>query len=835
MMLGTSPSVGAADAFLARGSPVVRGASPAVSPPTAPGSASSGMLRVGFGGMPPLSSSPSECGNGASMSGAHRRRSVERVSGFVPSSSPTPTVTGFNLDASASALDAPSAAARMPALTAAVKVAEPINVPSTPNSPGGLSRGVSALRGELERVASDVALGSSSSPASVGRVAALAARPPAHGRVSLDGAAARPLEALSPAEAKLLSAAQERHDAFAAPSAISAFRVAAAAARHRAGGDEGLATLRHCVETAATVAELGARADVVAAALMHKALEGGAFDREGLRERVPDATAEMVEGATKLSDIAALSRASDRAMSEDERLRLRAMLLAATDARVVIIELANRLDDVRRASVTSLGSSDVASADAARSLAEETMATYVPLASRLGVWGLKSKLEDACFAVAHPERHAELGAALDDQTQRSAVASAVETAAETLASAPDLTSDAVVDVYGRPKSLYGVFRKMRKKGVADVEGVHDARAIRVIVREEADCYAALRAVHAAPGWTPVDGKTKDYVKCAKRNGYRSLHTVVKDRDGRTFEVQIRTEEMHRAAEFGLAAHWRYKEAKASAGEDRNTSASVDDQVAWARFMLSWQGQLADDKLRAERFTARSADAEAEPLCAPCPCPFPTHDPDCHNHEDNLAFGCGGAGGRETRHDAWDSPLVSADSASMSKSAGAAMGSSRRAGAKATAYVVVVVDGGVRVLELAEGARLSDVDLARLRDEASPEGDSSVYARASEFRSVASVSVNGERVPPGAEVAVTLRMGDVVVATTTRVEGSSPEGSPGTSAGTALGSAAYAAVEEHRRRLSEGLDIDVHGLGGVTNSAVPRFGRADAEAGGGFRP
>jgi hypothetical protein len=111
----------------------------------------------------------------------------------------------------------------------------------------------------------------------------------------------------------------------------------------------------------------------------------------------------------------------------------------------------------------------------------------------------------------------------------------------------------------------------------------------------------------------------------------------------------------------------------------------------------------------------------------------------------------------------------------------------------------------------------------------------VYARASEFRSVASVSVNGERVPPGAEVAVTLRMGDVVVATTTRVEGSSPEGSPGTSAGTALGSAAYAAVEEHRRRLSEGLDIDVHGLGGVTNSAVPRFGRADAEAGGGFRP
>lgn len=823
MMLGTSPGVGA-DAFLAASN--ARGVSPAArSPVPSPGSGS--WTRVpgpGFGGFGGVASSPSETGNGASMlvgsqtnlagsyTGAHRRKSADRPRpspALAPGSGPA-VVTGFDLAASSAAETTregsrvSSSARGMSAIATSTTTREEAARKATqrstpPPSPGGLTRGVSALSRHLETA-------SSSSPRGANDAAKVGLLSNAL-ELERDVRTRRPLEALEPEEAAALAALSARHAAFATPRVVSAFRVAAAA--HR--GDPSL--LARCAETALEVAELGMREEVVAAAMTKLSFDArySTLAPEEAERLVGVDVARLVRDACKLADVSDVSRASVRPISDDERARLRAMLLAATDARAVTIELASRLARVRRD-------------DASAELAEETAATHVPLASRLGVWSLKARLEDACFAKTHPEAHARLSAALEADEQRAAIDAAIERFGASLADA----GVAFEEMYGRPKSLASVHRKMLKKGCERVEEVHDVRAIRVIVDDEEACYAALDATLSAPGFVPVEGKTKDYVRNAKRNGYRSLHAVVRDELGRAYEVQIRTREMHVAAEYGLAAHWRYKES----GEGSTSHAAVDQQVAWARFVLSWQGQLRDDRCRGgerfelqrERFAAAAAREEAsEKLCAPCPCPcpFPTHDPECPNHEDNVPFGRPRGDARDVPH-AWDSPLVSADSASLSKSA-----AGRRRDADrdpAPVYVVFAVDGRVRVLELPEGSRLSDVDLAALgADEAA---DDVAQSRASEFFSVDAVAVNGEEVPPGAEPAVTLRMGDLVEATTGRVRGSSPEGSPGTSAGSALGAVAAAAAEEARAKLARAsLGMDVVRLDGARVRAA-----AD-----GFRP
>ena len=286
-----------------------------------------------------------------------------------------------------------------------------------------------------------------------------------------------------------------------------------------------------------------------------------------------------------------------------------------------------------------------------------------------------------------------LSAALERDEQKAAVMRAVEDITRTL------VTDAGIergfhDIYGRAKSLFSVHRKMLKKGV-DLGDVHDLRAVRVIVDNEDDCYAALEAIHAK--FTPVAGKTKDYVRDAKVNGYQSLHTVVTAADGGFVEVQIRTAEMHAAAESGMAAHWRYKESVVN-------HRAMDEQVAWARFMLSWQGQLVDDKCRAagvQIATAMgagggSAELEALQPCVPCECPFPVHAAHCPNHEDTLLFGSCGACAAESSV----SSIVSADSASMSKTG--APGASSPLDAAAPIFVAVVVDGELAVCELCQG-------------------------------------------------------------------------------------------------------------------------------------
>ena len=651
---------------------------------------------------------------------------------------------------------------------------------------------------------------------------------------------ARPLEALEAEETAMLFEAQVRHAAFRSPGVVSAFRVAAAAHRGRRRLDAE-PVLRHCVETAVVLAELGMDSSVVATGLLHDVLDATPVTAAELRAVSGAAITGMVQGVSKLSHVSQISRDSPRALAADERQQLRAMLIAMTDARVVIVKLADRLhclttpqhlapDDAVRLAQETL---------AQETLARETLAVYVPLASRLGIWTLKARLEDACFACLHPAEHAALSAELEDGAQRAAITVAAGAIATALAGA-GITGPRAADVCGRPKSLFSVYRKMEAKGVARVAEIHDVRALRVIVTSEADCYLALAAVHARPGWAEVAGKTKDYVRHAKHNGYQSLHTVVRDEaTGDVFEVQIRTVEMHRAAEYGLAAHWRYKESPAApspsdapahdAGDatfqtraSDATHKAIDEQVAWARFMLSWQGKLADNKCRAEGAldgagTGGGGGQYAE-VCSPCPCPFPTHHAQCHNHEDNLSFGGASAGctagmagvlGSEGEHAAWDSfesPLVSADSASAGL-----FGSQTQTPlmdhwgddsftAAAPIFIIAVVDGVMRMLEVPRGTRLSDVDVTRGGADAGASPPAGAPAPGERARSL-TVVVNREAVPPGAEVAVQLRMGDLIEVT-------HAPGHAGWAECAELGLQAAAAVEKQRVRLGSQFSMCV---------------------------
>ena len=831
MMLGTSPAHEALIHSAVSSSRGVPTAKQSVSP-TAHSvmdvrSASPGVRTAGFS---VLSSSPSETGNGNSMitpgssfggraaGQGGRRRSGDGVA-LAPS--PSPTVTGFAMPSSAensvgtrtrmTPLGSRSISADFPEETVVgFDTGSPPGVSelaaaSPPMSPGGLSRSISALRGELSSVngfkggveptitVPVVTTAQRPTMHARGRAGLSPEKPPIHLAAGGSGLLSGRLEALTADEEAMLLAAQARHDAFSSPAVVSAFRVAAAAHRGqlRKSGDSVLSAQ---VGTALIVAELGMDSKVVATALLHDVLDDTPVTERELRNTTPDSIVTMVTGVSKLSLVSQLQRSSGRSLAREERLKLRALLVAMTDARVVIVKLADRLQCLE--TIHALGE------DTATRIAQETLSIYVPLASRLGIWSLKTRLEDACFAYLHPEAHASLSAELARDEQKAAVQRAVEDITSTLVADAGISD--VHDIYGRAKSLFSVHRKMLRKGIA-LGDVHDLRAVRVIVDSEDDCYAALEAIHGK--FAPVPGKTKDYVRNAKVNGYQSLHTVVVAADGAPVEVQIRTAEMHRAAESGMAAHWRYKESVVN-------HRAIDEQVAWARFMLSWQGQLVDDKCRAAGVRIATAmgagggsvELEALQPCVPCECPFPAHCDDCPNHEDAILFGaCGACGGAESSV----SSLVSADSASMSKQRRPA---SSPLEVSAPIFVVVVVDGDMAVVELAKGARLSDVDFASVC------GDEPGAVRTAEFTAVESIAVNRESVPPGAEPAVTLRMGDLVEVRRRRL-GGSPEGSPST--GSKLSHAAAAAIEEQRRRLSSTLKMDVSSLDGGVSNVVQR--------------
>ena len=255
---------------------------------------------------------------------------------------------------------------------------------------------------------------------------------------------------------------------------------------------------------------------------------------------------------------------------------LRKMLLAmASDMRVVLVRLASRLTTLRYFADNKLQN------DRTCQYARETFDLYSPLANRLGVWQLKWELEDLSFRFLEPQAYKRIASMLEEKRvgREQFVNSAIVRLKSELAAA-----GIKAEVSGRPKHIYSIWNKMRGKSL-DFSELYDVRAFRVIVEDVKTCYTVLGIVHDI--WVPIPKEFDDYISRPKANGYRSLHTVVLAEDGRPLEVQVRTSEMHHFAEYGVAAHWRYKESPGSAGE------KYDAKIAWLRQLLAWKSEVVD--------------------------------------------------------------------------------------------------------------------------------------------------------------------------------------------------------------------------------------------------
>lgn len=274
-----------------------------------------------------------------------------------------------------------------------------------------------------------------------------------------------------------------------------------------------------------------------------------------------------------------IGRGKNASQQAAEQLEtLRKMLLAmATDMRVVLVRLASRVTTLRYFADLKLEN------DRTHDYARETLDLYAPLANRLGVWQLKWELEDLAFRFLEPATYKRIARMLEEKRieRESFVEVAIARLKSELAAA-----DIKADVFGRPKHIFSIWNKMRGKSL-DFSELYDVRAFRVIVDDVKTCYAVLGLVHDI--WTPIPEEFDDYISRPKSNGYQSLHTVVVAEDGRALEVQIRTQEMHRFAEYGVAAHWRYKES----GGSGFAAQKYDEKIAWLRQLLAWKSEVTD--------------------------------------------------------------------------------------------------------------------------------------------------------------------------------------------------------------------------------------------------
>jgi guanosine-3',5'-bis(diphosphate) 3'-pyrophosphohydrolase len=298
--------------------------------------------------------------------------------------------------------------------------------------------------------------------------------------------------------------------------------------------------ITHPIAVAGIVADLGLDAQTVAAALLHDAVEDTGVTTEVIERDFGPAVALIVDGVTKLDRLQFDSKEAQQAAT------VRKMLVAmANDWRVLIIKLADRLHNMRTLSAMPEWKQ--------RRTAQETLDIYAPLAHRLGIQEVKWQLEDLAFATLHPKRYAEI-----EQMVASRAPLRDEFLARVLVSVRERLSASGVnaEVTGRPKHLWSIYEKMVVRG-KEFDDLYDLVGIRVIVESEKDCWAALGSIHAI--WPPVQGRFKDYINSPKFNLYQSLHTTVIGLDGKPIEVQVRTHEMHRRAEYGIAAHWGYKE------------------------------------------------------------------------------------------------------------------------------------------------------------------------------------------------------------------------------------------------------------------------------------
>ncbi|MRH29748.1 RelA/SpoT family protein [Microbacterium sp. SYP-A9085] len=327
--------------------------------------------------------------------------------------------------------------------------------------------------------------------------------------------------------------------------------------------------ITHPLAVAQILADLGLGPRAVAAALLHDTVEDTEYGLDRLTMEFGDEVAMLVDGVTKLDKV----KYGESAQAETVRKMIVAM---SRDIRVLLIKLADRLHNARTWGFVP--------PEKAKKKATETLEIYAPLAHRLGIQAIKAELEDLSFAVLQPKLYAEIDSLVKQRTpQREQYMHTVITDVET-----DLRDLKIRgQVMGRPKQLYSVYQKMVVRG-REFDDIYDLIGIRVLVNTVRDCYAVLGAIHAR--WTPLPGRFKDYIATPKFNLYQSLHTTVIGPGGRTVEIQIRTHEMHQQAEYGVAAHWKYKERVNGGKADAR---AVDADMAWLAHISDWQAETAD--------------------------------------------------------------------------------------------------------------------------------------------------------------------------------------------------------------------------------------------------
>jgi GTP pyrophosphokinase len=347
-------------------------------------------------------------------------------------------------------------------------------------------------------------------------------------------------------------------------SAAFTFAHEAHAEQKRASGEP---YVTHPLAVARILAEMGLDPVAVTAALLHDIPEDTEASLADIEEHFGTDVARLVNGVTKLSKFSTLTHEQQQAEN------IRKMFLAmAEDIRVVLIKLADRLHNMR-----TLGALPPAKQ---QRIARQTAEIYAPLAERLGIWQIKWELEDLAFKTMDPDAYREVAGQLESHRKgrEAYVRRAMEELQEALAEA-----GIAAELSGRPKHIYSIYKKMRRKR-AEFGEIYDVHALRVLVADVRECYAALGVVHSL--WRPIPGQFDDYIAMPKNNMYQSLHTAVVALDGKPLEVQIRSHDMHRVSEVGIAAHWRYK-------EGTRTDRAYDAKLAWVRQLMEWQTDVSD--------------------------------------------------------------------------------------------------------------------------------------------------------------------------------------------------------------------------------------------------